>query len=97
MGLQEDLIAALDADRVVTGADELRRHGTDEGWHTPAAPDFVVYPLDTEEAAAVVRACNEHRHADHPVRRRHLARGPRRRARRRRLRRHEPRRTGSCG
>jgi D-lactate dehydrogenase (cytochrome) len=61
MGLQEDLIAALDPERVVTGADELRRHGTDEGWHTPAAPDLVVYPLDTEEAAAVVRVCVEHR------------------------------------
>jgi D-lactate dehydrogenase (cytochrome) len=60
MGLQEDLIAALDADRVVTGADELRRHGTDEGWHPPAAPDFVVYPRDTEECAAVVRACKRH-------------------------------------
>lgn len=60
MGLQEDLIAALDADRVVTGADELRRHGTDEGWHPPAAPDFVVYPRDSEEAAAVVRACRTH-------------------------------------
>jgi D-lactate dehydrogenase (cytochrome) len=60
MGLREDLIAALDADRVVTGADELRRHGTDEGWHPPAAPDFVVYPRDTDEAAAVVRACKAH-------------------------------------
>ena len=75
MGLQEDLIAALDADRVVTGADELRRHGTDEGWHTPAAPDFVVYPRDTEEAAAVVRACCKHHDADRPVRRRHLLEG----------------------
>ncbi|MDA0185565.1 FAD-binding protein [Solirubrobacter phytolaccae] len=60
MGLEEDLIAALDADRVVTGADELRRHGTDEGWHPPAAPDFVVYPRDTEEAARVVRVCKRH-------------------------------------
>jgi D-lactate dehydrogenase (cytochrome) len=38
MGLQEELIAALDAQRVVTGADELRRHGTDEGWHRRARP-----------------------------------------------------------
>jgi D-lactate dehydrogenase (cytochrome) len=61
MGLQEELVAVLDADRVVTGADELRRHGTDEGWHSAAAPDLVVYPRDTEEAAAVVRTCAEHR------------------------------------
>ncbi len=60
MGLQEDLIAALDADRVVTGEDERRRHGSDEGWHSAAAPDVVVYPCDTEEAAAVVRVCRAH-------------------------------------
>ena len=44
MGLQEELTAALDPDRVATGDDERRRHGTDEGWHQPAAPDVVVYP-----------------------------------------------------
>src|SRR3954470_16718954 len=60
MGLQEELIAALDAERVVTGEDERRRHGTDEGWHSPAAPDVVVYPRDTEEAAAIVRICRAH-------------------------------------
>jgi len=60
MSLQEELIAALDADRVVTGADERRRHGTDEGWHSAAAPDLVVYPRDTEEAATVVRVCAAH-------------------------------------
>ena len=60
MGLQEELIAALDAERVVTGADERRRHGTDEGWHSAAAPDLVVYPRSTEEAAAVVRICAAH-------------------------------------
>ena len=38
----------------------MRRHGTDEGWHEPAAPDVVVYPRDTEEAAAVVRICRDH-------------------------------------
>src|SRR3954447_1619135 len=61
MGLQQELIAALDAGRVVTGADERRRHGTDEGWHSAAAPDVVVYPRDTEEAARVVRLCARHR------------------------------------
>jgi D-lactate dehydrogenase (cytochrome) len=60
MGLQEELIAALGAERVVTGEDERRRHGTDEGWHAPAAPDVVVYPRTTEEAAAVVRMCRAH-------------------------------------
>ena len=60
MGLQEELVAALDADRVVTGADERRRHGTDEGWHSAAAPDIVVYPRDSWEAAAVVKLCREY-------------------------------------
>src|SRR3954447_2875105 len=61
MGLQEELIEALDAQRVVTGQDERHRHGSDEGWHTPAAPDLVVYPRNTEEAAEVVRACIRHK------------------------------------
>ena len=83
--LLKDLIAALDADRVITGDDERRRHGTDEGWHPPAAPDFVVYPRDTEEAAAVVRALPRARHADRPVRRRHVLEGHVAALRRRRL------------
>src|SRR3954467_15341106 len=61
MGLLQELVAVLDAGRVVTGADERRRHGTDEGWHSAAAPDVVVYPRDTEEAARGVRLCARHR------------------------------------
>jgi D-lactate dehydrogenase (cytochrome) len=60
MGMLGELVAVLDADRVVTGADERRRHGTDEGWHSAAAPDVVVYPRDSEEAAAVVKVCAAH-------------------------------------
>jgi D-lactate dehydrogenase (cytochrome) len=60
MGLQEELTAALDADRVTAGADERHRHGTDESWHSAAEPDLVVYPRSTEEAAAVVRICIAH-------------------------------------
>src|SRR4029079_19336142 len=67
MGLQEELIATLDRDRVDTGADELRRHGTDEGWHSAAAPDFVVYPRDSEEAAQVIRLCAQHKTQIAPV------------------------------
>jgi D-lactate dehydrogenase (cytochrome) len=61
MGLQEELTAALGAERVLAGEDERRRHGTDEGWHEPAAPDLVVFPRDTAEAAAIVRICRSHR------------------------------------
>jgi D-lactate dehydrogenase (cytochrome) len=57
----DDLGAALGRDRVLTGADVLRQHGTDESWHPPAAPDVVVLPRDTGEAVAVVRACRDHR------------------------------------
>ena len=60
MGLQDELTAALDADRVTAGADERHRHGTDEGWHATAEPDLVVYPRSSEEAAAIVRICAAH-------------------------------------
>src|SRR4051795_12772661 len=55
--LLADLTTALGEDRVLTGDDVRRQHGTDESWHPPAAPDVVVMPHSTEEAAAVVRAC----------------------------------------
>jgi D-lactate dehydrogenase (cytochrome) len=57
----EQLHNALGTDRVLTGADVLRQHGTDESWHPAAAPDVVVLPRNTDEAAAVVRACRDHR------------------------------------
>jgi D-lactate dehydrogenase (cytochrome) len=55
------LTAALAPDRVLTGEDDRRRHGTDESFHPPAAPDVVVLPSSVEEAARVVRICAEHR------------------------------------
>jgi D-lactate dehydrogenase (cytochrome) len=54
----DDLRDLLGADRVLTGDDVLAQHGTDESWHPPAAPDAVVYPRSTEEAAAIVKACH---------------------------------------
>jgi D-lactate dehydrogenase (cytochrome) len=60
MGLQDELTAALDADRVTAGADERHRHGTDESWHATYEPDLVVYPRSSEEAAAIVRICAAH-------------------------------------
>jgi D-lactate dehydrogenase (cytochrome) len=50
----------LGADRVLTGADVLRQHGSDESWHPPTPPDAVVFPRSTEEAAAIVGACHKH-------------------------------------
>jgi D-lactate dehydrogenase (cytochrome) len=58
--LTEALAAALAPDRVLTGEDVLRQHGTDESFHPPAPPDVVVLPLDVEEASRVVRVCAEH-------------------------------------
>jgi D-lactate dehydrogenase (cytochrome) len=58
--LGDALTAALAPDRVSTGEDVRRLHGTDESFHAPAPPDLVVFPLDTDEAAAVVRICAEH-------------------------------------
>jgi D-lactate dehydrogenase (cytochrome) len=57
----EALRDALGADRVLTGTDVLRQHGTDESWHPAAAPDAVVLPRDTDECAAIVRACRDHK------------------------------------
>jgi D-lactate dehydrogenase (cytochrome) len=48
-------------ERVLTGNDVLRQHGTDESWHPPATPDAVVLPHSTEEAARIVRACRDHK------------------------------------
>jgi D-lactate dehydrogenase (cytochrome) len=58
--LAEALAAALSPDRVTAGEDVRRLHGTDESFHPPAPPDLVVYPVEIDEAAAVVRICAEH-------------------------------------
>src|SRR3954468_20008469 len=56
-----ELTELLGEDRVLTGNDDLRLHGTDESWHPPATPDAVVLPRDTDEAARIVRACRDHK------------------------------------
>jgi D-lactate dehydrogenase (cytochrome) len=56
----DDLRAALAPDRVQTGEDIRRLHGTDSSFHTPVLPDAVVFPETAEEAAAVVRTCVRH-------------------------------------
>ena len=58
--LADALAAALAPDRVLSGDDVRRQHGTDESFHAPAPPDLVVYPLDVDECAAVVRTCAQH-------------------------------------
>jgi D-lactate dehydrogenase (cytochrome) len=58
--LVADLEALLGAERVLTGEDDRRQHGTDESFHAPAPPDVVVAPRDTDEAVAIVRLCVRH-------------------------------------
>jgi D-lactate dehydrogenase (cytochrome) len=59
--LLDDLRALLGADRVLTGNDIREQHAVDESFHPAAAPDAVVYPASTEEAAAIVGVCARHR------------------------------------
>jgi D-lactate dehydrogenase (cytochrome) len=59
--LLQDLTALLGAERVQTGDDVRRQHGTDESFHAPAPPDVVVFPRTNEECVGIVRACVEHR------------------------------------
>ncbi|ROR32424.1 FAD-binding oxidoreductase [Inmirania thermothiophila] len=47
--------------RLSTAAAVREQHGRDESWHPPAPPDAVVFARSTEEVAAVVAACAEHR------------------------------------
>ena len=54
-GLVAELKALL-GDRSTTSPTELEHHSHGESWHTPGAPDAVVFPLSTEEVSAVVSA-----------------------------------------
>jgi len=58
------LIEALRAqlgDRVSTTDAVRDHHSHAESWHAPARPDAVVFPLSTDEVAAVARLCHAHR------------------------------------
>jgi D-lactate dehydrogenase (cytochrome) len=59
--LLDDLRTLLGADRLLTGRDVRDQHGVDESFHPAAAPDAVVYPASTDEAAAIVGVCARHR------------------------------------
>ncbi len=56
----DDLTELLGADRVQTGDDIRRLHGSDSSFHPPALPDAVVFPETAEECQAIVRACIRH-------------------------------------
>lgn len=56
-----DALTPLLGTRLTTNATICAQHGHDESWHHPATPDAVCFVHTTEEVAAVLRCCNEHR------------------------------------
>src|SRR5579875_527703 len=56
-------LRALLGERLSTAAAVCAQHGKDESYHTPHPPDAVAFARSTEEVAAIVRLCAEHRTA----------------------------------
>ncbi|HEX7968403.1 MAG TPA: FAD-binding protein, partial [Stellaceae bacterium] len=48
-------------DRLSTSAAVREQHGKDESYHTPHAPDAVVFARSTAEVAEVVTLCARHK------------------------------------
>src|SRR6266446_6835156 len=48
-------------DRLSTSAAVCAQHGKDESYHAPHAPDAVAFAQSTDEVAAIVALCAEHR------------------------------------
>ncbi len=58
--MHPELLSELEAllgDRVTTSQAVRSHHGKDDSHHDPVPPDAVAFPLNTDEVAAVVRAC----------------------------------------
>jgi D-lactate dehydrogenase (cytochrome) len=55
-GLHESLRQLL-GDRLTTSAAICERHGQDESYHQPHAPDAVAFAASTEEVAEIVKLC----------------------------------------
>jgi D-lactate dehydrogenase (cytochrome) len=61
MDLLAGLGTILPEDRVVSGADDLERHGGGVfTYHAPVHPDAVIYPESRDEVVGVLRFANEH-------------------------------------
>ena len=54
-------LEALLGDRFATSPSIREHHGRDESPLSPAVPDAVAFPISTEEIAALLHVCNEHR------------------------------------
>ena len=48
-------------DRLTTNDTIRARHGTDESYHAPMAPDAVVFPQTPEEVIEIVEICRDHK------------------------------------
>jgi D-lactate dehydrogenase (cytochrome) len=62
--LEPALLAALKqrlGDRLSTAAAVCEQHGKDESYHQPHAPDAVAFATSTEEVAAIVSLCAQHK------------------------------------
>ena len=56
-----DILERRFGDRLTTNASVCERHGTDESYHAPKAPDAVVFPETTAEVMEIVDVCRDHR------------------------------------
>jgi len=54
-------LRTLLGERLSLNAGVRDQHGRGESWHPTAAPDAVVYPLTTDEVAAIVKLCAAHK------------------------------------
>src|SRR5947199_10299158 len=62
--LDGSLLASLRellGDRLSTSAAVCAHHGKDESYHAPHAPDAVAFAQSTDEVAAIVKLCADHK------------------------------------
>jgi len=53
-------LRAIVGDRCSTNPTQLDHHSHGESWHTPAEPDVVVFPANTDDVSAIMKAAARH-------------------------------------
>lgn len=56
--IKTQLLTFLKEDQVSTNETVRKQHGQDESYHTPALPDLVVFPYNTEEVSKILQVAN---------------------------------------
>jgi len=56
-----DVLRQRFGDRLTVNQTIRDRHGTDESYHAPKAPDAVVFPQTTDDVIDIVNICRDHR------------------------------------